>query len=146
MFKKNDCNAVCIYKNSVNLVNQLVESGLKIGSKVKQQVGVPKWILKNKEYSKLCCRGLMDTDGCIAIHRYYVHGKRYFYKKLIFTNHSIPLANFVFNTLLRNGLHPKMYSHLEKRRVWLYNSNEVIGYLDRIGSSNERLLKFRDGE
>ncbi len=146
MFKKSDCNALCIYKNSVKLVNLLVKNGLKIGNKVKQQVSVPEWIVKNKRYSRLCCRGLMDTDGCIVIHKYKVNGKLYKYKKLIFTNHSIPLSDFVFNTLKSIGLNPKMVIRLEKRRVWLYNSNEVIKYLDIIGSSNYRLLKFRYGE
>lgn len=145
IFKKNDCNAYCIYSNSLNLVKILVKNGLKIGDKVRQQVSVLKWIITNKRYSKLCCRGLVDTDGCISIHKYNVNGKRYKYKKLIFTNHSIPLADFVYNTLVDDGLHPKMYSRLEKRRVWLYNSNEVIKYLDRIGSSNEKLLKFMEG-
>lgn len=144
--KRKGSLADSIYYNGINIVKNLEKLGLRRGNKVRQQVEVPKWIHNNKEYSKSCCRGLMDTDGCIAIHRYYVGGKRYFYKKLIFTNHSIPLANFVFSTLLNNGLHPKMFSNLEKRRVWLYNSNEVIQYLDRIGSSNERLLRFRNGE
>ena len=145
IFKKNDCNAYCIYSNSVNLVKILVKNGLKIGNKVKLQVSVPNWITTNKRYSRLCCRGLIDTDGCISIHKYNVNGKQYKYKKLIFTNHSAPLADFVFNTLKNIGLNPKIVIRLEKRRIWLYNSNEVIKYLVKIGSGNEKLLKFMEG-
>lgn len=144
--KKKNCNAFSICCHGVNLIKYLTKIGLKQGNKVKQQVGVPLWIRSSNEFSKMCCRGLMDTDGCIAIHRYYVGKKRYFYKKLIFTNHSIPLAEFVYNTLARSGMHPKMFSALEKRRVWLYNSTEVQKYLNIIGTSNEKLLRFKETE
>lgn len=144
ILKRKDCNAFSIYYNGINLVQYLNWIGLNTGDKVKQQASVPLWIRLNNDYSRICCRGLIDTDGCIAIHRYYVNNKRYFYKKLIFTNHSIPLANFVYDTLYQNGLHPKMYSRLEKRRVWLYNSNEVQKYLNIFGTSNEKLLKFKE--
>lgn len=144
--KKKDCNAFSIGCYGVNLIKYLTKLGLKTGNKVKQQVGVPLWIMSNREFSKMCCRGLIDTDGCIAIHRYYVGKKRYFYKKLIFTNHSIPLAEFVYNTLTRNGMNPKMFSALEKRRVWLYNSSEVQKYLNLIGTNNEKLLRFKEME
>lgn len=144
ILKRKDCNAFSVYYNGINLVRYLNWIGLNIGDKVKQQASVPLWVRSNDGYSRICCRGLIDTDGCIAIHRYYVNNKRYFYKKLIFTNHSIPIANFVYNTLYQNGLHPKMYSRLEKRRVWLYNSNEVQKYLNIFGTSNEKLLKFKE--
>ena len=39
--------------------------GLEEGNKVVNQVSVPNWILKNKEYSKRCLRGLIDTDGSV---------------------------------------------------------------------------------
>ncbi len=146
MFKKKECNAFSIYYNGINLVKYLNRIGLSIGNKVKLQASVPLWIKRNKEYAKVCCRGLIDTDGCIAIHRYNVNGKQYRYKKLIFTNHSAPLAEFVYNTLRNNGLSPKMVINLEKRRVWLYNSNEVQKYLRIFGTSNEKLRKFKDGE
>jgi len=146
MFRKKDCNAFSIYYNGINLVKYLNKIGLSTGNKVKLQASVPLWIKRNKKYAKICCRGLIDTDGCIAIHRYCINRKRYFYKKLIFTNHSVPLADFVYDILSQNGLHPKIYSHLEKRRIWLYNSNEVQKYLSIFGTSNEKLLKFRDGE
>lgn len=143
---RKECLADTIYFNGINLVEYLKKIGLKVGNKVKQQVDVPDWIKKDKTYSLLCCRGLMDTDGCIAIHRYYVNKKRYHYKKLIFTNCSVPLALFVKNTLQTVGLHPKVINNLGKMRVWLYNSQEVQDYLRIVGSSNQRLLKFQESD
>lgn len=41
------------------------------GSKVKQNVTVPAWIKNDPEFSRLCLRGLIETDGCIYIDRGY---------------------------------------------------------------------------
>jgi predicted DNA-binding antitoxin AbrB/MazE fold protein len=145
VFKKKNCNANVIYYNGVDLIKFLEKIGLKIGNKVKLQVDVPKWIKQNSNYSIACLRGLMDTDGCISIHKYKVNRKEYFYKNLIFTNCSIPLAEFVYKRLIKVGLHPKMVKVLEKRRVWLYNTNEAKEYLYLVGSSNQRLNRFKQG-
>lgn len=42
------------------------------GSKMNQQIAVPKWILNNKEYSKSCLRGLFETDGSVYMDRKYL--------------------------------------------------------------------------
>jgi len=44
---------------------KLLDLGLKRGDKIKNNLGVPKWIIKNKNYALRCIRGLIDTDGCI---------------------------------------------------------------------------------
>lgn len=143
-FKKKDCNANVIYYNGVNLVNFLKEIGLKTGNKVKQQVGVPPWINK-KCYKIACLRGLMDTDGGVFIHRYKVNGKEYSYKKICFTNYSVPLLSFVHRTLSELGFTPKIINDIGmvNKKVWLYNSKEVKQYFEVVGSSNERLNKFK---
>ena len=43
----------------------------KNGSKYKQNVSVPQWIKDNKNYSKYCLRGLLETDGSIYFDRGY---------------------------------------------------------------------------
>lgn len=43
----------------------------KAGSKYIQKVSIPKWIMKNKEYSICCLRGLLETDGSIYTDRGY---------------------------------------------------------------------------
>ena len=69
IIKKNNDKAVAIYLNGIQLINYLVSIGLKIGNKVKQQVGVPNWIMSSKIYKVACLRGLMDTDGGVFLHR-----------------------------------------------------------------------------
>jgi len=143
-FRKN-CKAIDLYYNGVQLVQYLVRLGLKIGNKVKQQVGVPPWILISRSYKIACLRGLMDTDGGVFDHKYKVGGKDYSYKKICFTNYSLPLLNFVYNTLEETAFSPKLIDKVENKKVWLYNSNEVEKYLELIGSSNQRLLKHKIG-
>lgn len=119
--------------SGINVVKYLVEKGLKIGNKVRLQVGVPDWIWKKKEYIKLCIRGLVDTDGCFTIHKYKVNGKEYRYPKMCFSNQSEPILDFVYKGLLRLGYNPK---RTLKYDVWLHNQNEVKKYLTEIGISN----------
>lgn len=111
---------------------------MKIGNKVTQQVDVPGWIKQNPDLSRLCLRGLIDTDGGIFTHSYMVKQKTYSYLKLNFSNLSQPLRHFAYNTLKSVGLTPK---YRDNNQVWLYSQKEVIKYLEIVGSSNHRLLK-----
>lgn len=141
--KRNDSKAIVIYLNGINLVDYLIKIGLKVGNKVKQQVDVPDWIKKSKEFRIACVRGLMDTDGGVFLHKYKVNGKVYAYKKICFTNRSVPLLIFVNDVLKEIGLTPKLITKVENKKVWLYNKQEVEQYLDLVGSHNSRLLKYQ---
>lgn len=142
--KRNDSKAIVIYLNGINLVDYLIKIGLKVGNKVKQQVDVPDWIKKSKEFRIACVRGLMDTDGGVFLHKYKVNGKVYAYKKICFTNRSVPLLIFVNDVLEEIGLTPKLITKVENKKVWLYNKQEVEQYLNTIGSHNSRLLKYQN--
>lgn len=120
----------------VNYVKMLGKLGLSPGDKVKKQVKVPDWVVCNRSFSIMCLRGLMDTDGGIFMHSYMVGKKRYTYLKLQFSNRSDRLRHFVFTVLTDLKLNPK---HAGNKHVWLYSENEVIQYLDLVGSSNPRL-------
>lgn len=141
IYKRKRCKADDLCYNGINFVEYLTTVGIKIGNKVKQQVDVPEWIKNNREYSLRCVRGLMDTDGGIATHRYKVGNKVYEYKKLNFTNHSVPLVMFVKEVFEYLGFSPKLAGKLGNNRLWLYNYNETKEYLRIIGSSNSRILK-----
>ena len=144
-FQKKDCNAVVLYYNGSSLVRYLLQIGLKVGNKVKQQVDVPVWVLEKKRYRISCLRGLMDTDGGVFLHRYKVGGKEYKYRKISFSNRSAPLLLFVSNTLTELGFTPKIIDKVENKKVWLYNTNEVKRYLEVVGTHNPRLLKWNGG-
>jgi hypothetical protein len=138
IFRK-DSKAVVLQLSGVNLVHYCVGKGLKVGNKVKQQVDVPLWIKKSKLYSRYCVRGLIDTDGCIFINRYQVNGKWYMYRKLDFSNKSKPLLKFVYDTLMKNDLHPIYY---QDGNVRICSEKETLRYLNVIGTSNTRLQQF----
>lgn len=55
--------------NGVKIIQSLIELGLKIGNKIENQIGVPEWILNNRDLNLSCLRGLFDTDGNIDIHK-----------------------------------------------------------------------------
>ena len=131
--------------SSVDMIEYLLQKGLHLGNKVQLQVGVPDWILSKPEYIKACVRGLMDTDGCFVIHTYTVNGKQYSYPKIVFTNSSLPILEFVDRGLRILGFTPKKY---ENKRVWLLNQNEVKRYLKEIGTSNYKptVKKILEGD
>ncbi len=123
--------------SSMDLIDCLIELGLKMGNKVKQQVDIPDWIRQNKLYSIACVRGLVDTDGCVFTHRYKVNSKLYSYKKLSFTSYSRPLRKSVFNILKSNGLNPRL---AQNRDVRLDSIKDMQRYFQFIGSHNPKHL------
>lgn len=132
-YKLNREKVIRVSISGVNLVEYLKLKGLYVGNKVHLQVGVPDWVWAKPEYIKACIRGLIDTDGCFALHKYKVNGKEYCYPKICFSNRSEPLLNFVFQGLKQFGFNSKRtYEH----DVWLHNQNEVRLYLQEIGTNN----------
>ncbi len=140
-FKRKHDKAIVLYYSGVRLVEFLVKIGLKIGNKVRQQVDVPDWVKNSKKYRIACLRGLMDTDGGVFLHKYKVNLKVYSYRKICFSNRSIPLLIFVKSTLEELGFTAKVIDKVENKKVWLYNTNEVGEYLKKVGTNNPRLLK-----
>lgn len=138
-------HAIIISGSGIRSIQYFLQIGLKIGNKVKQQVGVPNWITQNKTYRIACLRGLTDTDGGVFRHAYTVNGKQYAYNKLAFINRSMPLLHFAYDVLTQSGLHPKMIDKVANKRVWLYNQSEVNRYLQIIGTHNPRLLTLYNG-
>lgn len=137
---KKDCHATDVRFSGIKLVEYLIRHGLRTGNKVKNQVGVPKWVFKQKQYKIACLRGLMDTDGCVAKCTHKYKSRSYVYYNPCFANRSKPLLGFVTNTLRELGLHPSVAGE----RIWLYNKAEVCAYFELVGSNNTRLLKFRE--
>ena len=140
--KRKYVNCIEMYLYGEKLVGYLEKLGLRTGNKVVNQVGVPNWVHSDRKYVIACLRGLMDTDGGVFTHRYKVNDKLYCYKKICFSNHSMPLLSYVSSTLRLIGLKPKEVFNVENKKVWLYNSSETGTYLRLVGSSNNRLLKY----
>lgn len=142
-YKRKKMNAVVISGSGIKSIKYFNKLGLKIGNKVKLQVDVPDWIKTTKNYRIDTLRGLMDTDGGVFLHKYKVNGKEYIYKKICFSNRSLPLLYFVADVLKELGFTPKIIDKVENKKVWLYNIKEVENYLKLVGTHNSRLLKYQ---
>ena len=102
-------NVADITVSSISFIDFLISKGLKKGHKVKQQVGVPRWIKINKNFSRYCIRGLIDTDGCVYLHNHKSNGHDCFNIGLNFSNKSTPLLKFMYGTLTNLNFHPKIF-------------------------------------
>lgn len=119
------------------LVNFLIKNGLFVGNKVKQQVAVPEWIQKSESLSKHCIRGLIDTDGCFYIDKHAHKNKVYYSCGINFTNHSIPLLQFVKTKLQELKFSARQGN---KYGICLSRIDEVSRYFKEIGCSNPKHL------
>ncbi len=138
VYKKKNAEAVEIVVHRKELVAFCQEIGLVQGSKIKQQVDIPEWILVNKVFSIECVKGLIDTDGCFYVNTYYVHGKKYTYLKIAFTNSSIPLIKSVAKILKNAGYLVQVNRQLKDVRI--VDSSSVERYIQKIGSHNQKHL------
>ena len=66
--KRKGCVDVYVHSNTLE---KLLGWRAKGGSKFKQDVSIPLWILSNKTYLKECLKGLVQTDGSIYKDRGY---------------------------------------------------------------------------
>ena len=123
--------------SSKRLVDYLMQLGFPRGDKVKNQTGVPGWILQDAEYRRRCLRGLMDTDGSAYLYQHRVYGRLYGHFALCFTNRSDPLLKFVQETLETNGYHPTATGF----HIYLYRRREVDRYFSEIGTHNVKHLR-----
>ena len=93
--------------------------------------------MKNREYRIACLRGLMDTDGCLYIHRHRVAGRTYKNIGLCFSSYAPEMIGQVVTIFSECGI----VSHVsgEGRKIYPYSQEAVKRYLDIIGTSNPRL-------
>src|SRR3989344_1185583 len=129
-------DTVCVITLSgIEYVELFVRIGLKTGNKVRQQVRVPNWVNRYKKWKDATLRGLVDTDGCIYIHKHQVGGNQYEHIGLTFTNHSIPIASWVTSMLDSIGLNPKQPN---PQHVYAYGTSSVARYLKIVGTNNPK--------
>lgn len=126
-----------IIVSSRELVDFLIDKGLKTGCKVRNNADAPKWIFKKNGYKICCLRGLVDTDGSFYPYKHTVNNKEYTNFSMCFTNHSIPLLESAYEILKALGFTPVKSG----RHVYLNKKREIDRYFDIIGSSNPKHLK-----
>jgi DNA-binding XRE family transcriptional regulator len=138
IYTRKNKRAIVIVVARKLLVNYLHTLGLPIGNKIDQCIGVPTWILKNKQFSRACLRGLMDTDGSVFIHKYKSKNKVYAYKKISFTSASSRLRNDVFGILRQNHIK----ACITGNNVRIDSRSSYKTYVQLVGSSNPKHLKM----
>lgn len=134
-------SVISIVVSRVKLVHFFVNMGLCVGSKVKNQVGVPAWINQSPNFIKACLRGMFDTDGCFYIERHYYKDKVYLNCAMSFSNYSLPLLVFFKNSLEKFNFHP---TNSGSHNITLRKEGEILRYFLEIKSSNSKHLnKFQ---
>ncbi len=137
--RRSDCLVFNIEISRVMLVEFCTRKvGLKIGNKIKQKVDIPDWIIKNKNFRIACLRGLVDTDGCLIIHKYKSKGKYYTYKKIGFTSRSKPLLDSVSIILSGLGIKNRISGDYDIR---VEARRDVELYFKLVGTNNPKHLK-----
>lgn len=96
------------------------------GSKYRQNVSIPPWIMKNKRYSVSCLRGLLQTDGTIYLDRGY--------RMVMFVTIIKRLADDVMHIISSLDFHPRAYgiSTRTRRRYNIRLSQDVDAFIKRV--------------
>ena len=113
IFPKNKVSIVAGPRNTYfnisvysNRLNEIIPWKVGAGSKFEQDVSVPDWIKIDKELSRNCLRGLLQTDGSVYADRGYL--------MVNFTNNTLSLANDVMEIMTTLGYSPKLYIASQK--------------------------------
>ncbi len=145
--KRKERKTLVVSLSSTAVVDFLVGNGLPRGNKLKHGLEIPEWILCQRIYRRQCVRGLMDTDGCLYVHRHNVLNREYRNIGLCFTSHSLKLIGQVAAVLEEFRITPHITD--EGRRIYLYSGEAVTKYMRTFGTSNDRIgsvyKEWRDG-
>lgn len=135
--KRPNQNTLVVVCSSITVVDYLVDRGAARGSKIMNKLIIPPWILKNSSFTKVFIRGLIDTDGCIYMHKHFTGNKYYVNIGLCFTNFSTDLVDQVDKVFQEYGINS--HKSDKNRRIYLYSKKAVEKYLLIFGSSNPRI-------
>lgn len=130
--KSSNCAYFTIYGKE--MITFLKKKGLKPGNKVKNNVGIPDWIKRDKNFLKGCIRGLIDTDGSVHKISRINNGLR-----LDFTNRSRRLLSDTRDALISLGFSPSKI--INDSHFFLSRQAEVDRYTKEIGFGNSKNLK-----
>lgn len=99
----------------------------KEGSKYKQKVKIPDWILDNQEYTKECLRGLVQTDGSVYLDRGYL--------MVNLVSNIASLAQTITTAIQSIGYKPNVQVHKDLRTIkyTIRISKDTQKFIDDIG-------------
>jgi len=143
LFKKlfncgiNECKvkakqAIVLYKSNKTIMDIIEGYGLKKGNKMKNDMGIPKWIKKEKLLLRWCLRGLIDTDGTVSF------DKRDCKILVGFCSYSPKLLQDVKESLEKFGL---TVAKCGKNHIRINRLTDVKAYVKLIGFSNFKYVQ-----
>lgn len=125
MRQRNDENAVSVNLYQCGISKRL---GLPCGNKIRNDVGIPRWVFMKKNYILKCLKGLFETDGCFH------EDKANYTRSIEFKNNCKRLRKDVYNSLLSFGFRPQFgqnYIRLAKKNE-VYKFKEAIDFRNYI--------------
>lgn len=131
--KSNVFNCIYLTITGKRVVEFFIKVGLKPGNKIKNNLGIPFWIRKNKSLLRACIRGLFDTDGCM----YELKPNWPGLFQLNFKNYDKRLIKDVREALLKLGFNVSKINH---NQLYITRKNDIHKFYKEIGFSNQRLL------
>lgn len=129
-------NCMHIYSGSKDSVFTLKYFGLKPGSKIKNNVEIPKWIFKNNKYLKACIRGLIDTDGSVCP----ITGRNYNY---IWFTSKIPALRDSFDEAMKQlDIKTSKWNHKKNGspEIFIGAKDQIEKYIREVSFKNGKHL------
>lgn len=110
-----------------NKLEDLLGWKAKGGSKYHQNVRIPDWVLGDKEYTKECLKGIIQTDGSIYSDRGYL--------MVNITSTITPLAHTIITGIQNLGYKPNVQTRVElaKEKYTIRISKNTQEFIDDIG-------------
>lgn len=121
-----------VYIGSTLVTNWMRDQGF-VSNKVREQVGVPVWVMEKDEYMRGFVRGFFDTDGSVY--------KLKFGVQISITNHSVPLLIALQSMLRRLGYR---VSEISAARIYITRKNDVVRFFSEIAPKNVKHLNRFD--
>lgn len=137
MLEYSDRSTIELIVTGVSFVKMMKNLGLKVGNKVKQQVGIPDWVRNKENYFRACVRGLFDTDGGTFFHKHWVGNYHYRHFGLTFTSASKRLLSDFKNCLRFNGIS----THGKRDCLFIYKKGDIEKFFEIYEPQN---LKHKD--
>lgn len=131
--------------SSTELVEFKNKFGLPLGKK--ENIKIPEWIKKNKQFQKACLRGIFDTDGTLYIETKYNKP----YPRIQISSISEPLIEDIYSILIDFEFKVSKWKETFKNKNWkpryviaLRGYKQLQKWMKEIGSNNPKnLIKLK---
>jgi len=133
-------NGIRIRSQFKSIIRDIVELGIPIGNKLKNNVAIPNWIFFDKRFLKVCIRGLIDTDGFVAP----ITGRNYSY--IWFSSNIIALRKSFSRAMNILGFKTSKWSQRidSAPQIFIGSKYMIEKYFKEIGFNNPyHKIRFR---